>query len=421
MSSNDPLESWLGQPAADLSAMSDGVLLDHIRRLSTVADAVSAELTRAIAVAHRRGAVGYDGAVSTHAWLRQRLRRGDAAAHLRAAGVLENVPEVAAAYARGEIGLAHVDVVAAVLPDITPEVLAAGAGKLLAEQAVAGPPRLLARAAVRIRDHFAPAAAEGRVRRQLDQRWLSVARTFEGAVALQGVLDPEGGELVLATLAALMPPPALTDTRPAATRRADALLDLCRLAADAVPTAGGHKPQVAVTIDWETLSGGRTPVTTPSTPLTTTSTPLTTSSGRWRGATLGSGCPIGVDTARRLACDAAILPAVLGSAGEVLDLGRTARVVNPGLRRALTVRDRGCRFPACDRPPEWTDAHHVVSWAAGGTTNLDNLVLLCRHHHTLVHEGGWSIHIDPHTGTVTATSREGRPLGVRSGPRGQSP
>jgi hypothetical protein len=118
VSAKDVLAGVLGGVPVDLDALSDAALLDHLRELSTVADAVSAELTRAIGVAHRRGAVGHDGAVSTQAWLRQRLRRGDAGAHLRAARVVEAVPELAEAYVRGEIGLRHVDVVAAVLPDL---------------------------------------------------------------------------------------------------------------------------------------------------------------------------------------------------------------------------------------------------------------------------------------------------------------
>ncbi len=223
-----------------------------------------------------------------------------------------------------------------------------------------------------------------------------MARTFDGAVAVQGVLDPDGGELLLTTLTALMPPPVPHDPRTPAHRRADALLDLCRLAANHTPTAGGEKPHVTVTIDWETLRGAGT-------------------------ATLGSGVPITAGTARRLACDATVIPAVLGSAGEPLDLGRAARLVSTAQRRALTLRDQGCRFPGCDRPPQWTGAHHLMPWAHGGPTDLDNLLLLCRRHHTAVHEGGWTLHLDTLTNTVTATRPNGRPLDMISQPRSQSP
>jgi hypothetical protein len=112
---------------------------------------------------------------------------------------------------------------------------------------------------------------------------------------------------------------------------------------------------------------------------------------------------------------------VLGTAGEVLDLGRGSRLPSPALRRALVLRDRGCRFPGCDRPPQWTDAHHIQPWATGGPTTLPNLILLCRHHHTLVHEGGWGIRLDTATNTATATQPDGQPHHLISRPRSQSP
>ena len=90
--------------------------------------------------------------------------------------------------------------------------------------------------------------------------------------------------------------------------------------------------------------------------------------------------------------------------GSVLDVGRRTRTIPPALRRALEARDRGCRFPGCGS--RFTDAHHVTHWADGGDTSLGNTVLLCRHHHRLVHEGGWRILWD----------RDGRPVFVD--PRG---
>jgi hypothetical protein len=88
--------------------------------------------------------------------------------------------------------------------------------------------------------------------------------------------------------------------------------------------------------------------------------------------------------------------------GARLDLGRATRVVTDAQRRALRLRDGGCGFPECDRPHEWCDAHHVVPWEHGGCSDQDNLVLLCRRHHRLVHEGGWHIERDAETGEVRA-------------------
>jgi len=84
---------------------------------------------------------------------------------------------------------------------------------------------------------------------------------------------------------------------------------------------------------------------------------------------------------------------VLGSAGQVLDLGRSQRLFTAALRRALALRDGGCAFPGCDRPPAWYDCHHIGFYADGGTTSLDNGVLLCGHHHGVVHRDGWTIHL----------------------------
>jgi hypothetical protein len=112
----------------------------------------------------------------------------------------------------------------------------------------------------------------------------------------------------------------------------------------------------------------------------------------------------------------AALPAAIGGArSEPLDVGRASRVVTPAQRRALAVRDRGCRFPGCDHPPIWCDAHHWRRhWLDGGATDLDELVLLCRRHHRAVHEGGWRIHRD-HTGQFNFTPPPARaPTSTRS-------
>jgi hypothetical protein len=104
--------------------------------------------------------------------------------------------------------------------------------------------------------------------------------------------------------------------------------------------------------------------------------------------------PVGPAVARRLACDASVMRVVMNGRSEPLDVGRRTSVVPPALRRAVIVRDRHCRFPGCDRPHTWCDAHHVVHWADGGSTALPNLLLLCRRHHGMVHRpGGFTLAI----------------------------
>jgi hypothetical protein len=110
-----------------------------------------------------------------------------------------------------------------------------------------------------------------------------------------------------------------------------------------------------------------------------------------------SGSPIPAEHARRLACDARLIPAVLDGAGVPLDVGRARRLVTPAQRVALTLRDGGCAFPGCGRPPGWCDAHHIVHWADGGPTDLHNLVLACGQHHRLLHahpdSTGWQVRL----------------------------
>lgn len=111
--------------------------------------------------------------------------------------------------------------------------------------------------------------------------------------------------------------------------------------------------------------------------------------------------PIPAQRVRHLACDADLIPIVLNSVGRVVDLGRSQRLVTPALRRALIARDGGCIFPGCALPSTWTEAHHIVNWLEGGPTSLDNLVLLCSHHHHAIHTRRWQITGPAHRPTIT--------------------
>jgi hypothetical protein len=122
-------------------------------------------------------------------------------------------------------------------------------------------------------------------------------------------------------------------------------------------------------------------------------------------AWLDSGAPISPEVARRLACDAEIIPVVLGGRGEVLDIGQSRRAFSMAIRRAAKLRDGGrCVFPHCQRPP--AELHHILHWARGGASSLDNAAWLCAFHHWLVHEGCWSMRRDA-DGTCTFTSPAG--------------
>ena len=159
------------------------------------------------------------------------------------------------------------------------------------------------------------------------------------------------------------------DPRDHGARMLDALLELCDRAttAELLPESHGTTPRVAVTIDL---------------------TDLKNQSGF--GST-ETGEDLTATTIRRMCCDADLIPIVLGTQGEVLDVGRRQRLVTTAIWKALVARDHHCRFPNCTRPPVMTHAHHIRHWAEGGATSLGNMILLCGHHHRLVHAGPWQI------------------------------
>jgi hypothetical protein len=196
----------------------------------------------------------------------------------------------------------------------------------------------------------------------------------DGSLVLQGRLPPEIGAVVAQALeraSAGMDLDAASEQR-----RADALALLAEryLAAplaEGEAASGADRFQVTVHVSAETLrqDGAIDPDDPPG---------------------IEDGPVLAPDTVRRLACEAPIVALVESASGEPLAVGRKTRLISPGLRRALKRRDGGCRFPGCPAT-RFVDAHHIEHWADGGETRLDNLVLLCRHHHRLQHEGGYRI------------------------------
>ncbi len=186
-------------------------------------------------------------------------------------------------------------------------------------------------------------------------------------------LTPETRAVVEAALNGLSRPAVVDgepDPRTVEQRRGDALVEVCRRAvsiADAgvAVTPSGVKATVLVTMSMDDLRTLRRP-------------------GTLVGGVDG-GSLLGPETVRKLACDGAVVPAVLGGDGEVLHLGRTRRLFTSAQIRALWLRDRHCTFPGCTIPATWCDAHHIRHWADGGPTDLSNGALLCGRHHTIVH------------------------------------
>jgi len=165
-------------------------------------------------------------------------------------------------------------------------------------------------------------------------------------------------------------PNAFRDPRSAPQRRHDALLDALRLllAADTLPDNGGSRPQLALTVGFDLMTR------------------------QLGGGWLDTGAALSAAEARKLACDAGIFPAVLDGHSVPLDLGRERRLITGALRKALILRDRGCAWPGCDRPPRWCAAHHLIHWSQGGETCLANSVLVCTAHHGMLHhDDGWTV------------------------------
>ena len=205
--------------------------------------------------------------------------------------------------------------------------------------------------------------------RQANGVWLS--QGLGGRWHLKGELDTESGTLVAGVLAGLVEHDRrirrqageeLTGKGPQL--RADALVEMARRATAAADTQPSARPLLWVITGEENLRTG---------------------SG---ACELAGGGAISAAVAQRLACDCDIAEVVVDADGRI-NLGRTQRSAGATQRRLLWLRDRGCRFPGCDRPPEWTQAHHVWFWEDGGPTDLDNLCLLCSRHHHLCHEGGF--------------------------------
>jgi hypothetical protein len=170
-------------------------------------------------------------------------------------------------------------------------------------------------------------------------------------------LDPDSTGAVLGDVGSLSLP----------RRRGEAFCALLEhIPAVGLPVHGGTATSVVVTLDFESLCS---------------------SVG---AAELSTGGRITAGEARRLACTAGVLPAVLGAAGEVLDLGRSRRLFSPAQRKALGIRDRRCRAEGCDIPAAWCEAHHAARpWAAGGRTDVADGVLLCSFHHHRTHDPTW--------------------------------
>ena len=441
--------------AEDLDQLGDPALSMQVAQLQRQWNVLGGQWLRRLAALDARGAAGADQdlpAPSTASWLRRRLHMSAAVAHstARTARALFRgpLPQTAQALLDGDLSPAHAQAMVEGTHHLPDHVVSAAEPVLLEAARRLDPPQLrrLVGHLVQVAD---PDGADRARDRRHDQRGLWLSPTFDGLVAVKGLLEPEAGNIVQAALEPLARPQDAGDDRKGSQRTADALTELARRALEGgrLPKAGGVRPQLLVTIDLDSLLGRPGAV----------------------GGDTGWAGPLDPETCRRLACDAAVsrvivtrqptdqqpegdtvdqgpaaadcdptghglpagdnprgpvwlqarlraaitlLPATLGGApSQPLNLGRATRIVSPAQRSALAVRDGGCVFPGCERPLAWCDAHHLWHWIDGGPTDLWNLALLCRAHHRTLHEGGWQLTRGP-DGRFMATPPQRRHRGA---------
>jgi hypothetical protein len=222
---------------------------------------------------------------------------------------------------------------------------------------------------------------------------LHVSRILDGRCELRGSFDPEAGSLIetavrLATTKDVEGEPERSPAR----RRADALADVCRWFLDHQQDrrGGRHRPHLNVVTTLDDLE--------------------TRGQGHLIDGTILDGT-----TVQRLFCDAGVHRVFVAGRSSILDYGTTTRTVPANLFNALVIRDQHCRFPRCDRPPDWCDAHHVHWVTRGGPTCLENLALQCSRHHHLLHSPGWDAKLLPDA-TLVVTTPDGRTLQSRPPP-----
>ncbi|CAN5192529.1 HNH endonuclease signature motif containing protein [soil metagenome] len=294
-------------------------------------------------------------------------------------------PQIARAVASGDLGVSRASRVLAALgevsPFVSPEKLA-GLERVLVAHAATLTSRDLNRLCRSLPDIFDPDGSEHREDLLRPKAGVRIRQLTEGLTQAIVTMHPEAAGFLLSALDARTAPrrtPAfeteidavdpLRDDRPLAQRRLDALVAIAResLSGDTGQVAGTSVTMV-VTVALDALQSG-----------------------------LGGACIEGVDqpisaaTARRLAAHADLIPAVLGSTSEPLDVGFTQRLATSAQRRALGIRDQGCLWPGCQAPPGWCEVAHIAPWKLGGRTDLDNLALLCAFHHRRFDHDGWRL------------------------------
>ena len=377
----------------DLSQVDDDGLSVLLREASVEVDRAEARRLAIAAEWDRRQAWALDGAYSGRCWMAAQCTVSGRKAHtiLKTARVVASAPVIADAVADGRLPVARAEA-------LTSVVTARTSGAFVRDQQI-----LLDAVATLAVDEASKLARWWQQRADQDgaepqdtQGRLRCTVAGDGTTHLAGSLGVEEGAVFRNMLEGIADQlwrasrdPNGPEKRPAtnnAALRAEALVEMARRAGAADPNRTGARPSVTVLLDLDTLEAR-------------------------------AGHPVEVDdaglvtaeAARRLACDADISRLLTGPDGSLVDLGRTTRTATADQWRLLRLRDRGCTWPGCDRPPGWCQAHHIVWWEHGGLTHIDNMTLLCNHHHHQVHDRGWVLERTG-DGGLQLTAPDGRTL-----------
>jgi hypothetical protein len=387
-----PVDGWSGLEAVTLR--------DCAERLMRVEARVKAQLMAVTRALDATGLAKASGATSTGAMLAGSFGCDRRAADglINRAKELDRAPATGDALARGDIGTAQAAIIAQAVGDLpddtTPEQKQACEDTLIGDAARLSLKDLRSRSK-RITDQFKPEPEVDEIENQaLEATEKDAWRRSEFWLANDGDGTCRGGfripeaqaDKLMAAIQAISAPRRdhLHDHTPGAESYYDKDLEyrhrlgmgfaeLCdHLPTDKLPGKGGLSATLMVRLDHETLVNGIKP------------------------ATLSTGTRISASQARLMACNAGIIPQVFGGKSLPLDHGHEQRLFTRTQKQALAARDGGCTFPGCDRPPEWSEAHHWrMRWADGSDTTLDDGVLICPFHHRTIHETGWAIRMSP--------------------------
>jgi hypothetical protein len=398
--------------AENRSGWSPLALSDRLRDLVGLSDGFQIEVIRLVADWDRKAAWGEDGAVTAVSWLTHRfpLSTGEATALVRVARLYAGHDVIADALDRGDLPLAHTRVLARA--ERHREVEFARCVRGLVELG----------AGLGLKD-FTQVVAEwvelvdDRPPPDDSKRRFTSADTTGGSAHSELFGSADDAAIIRAAIEALDTPDPIDapeGPRSRAQRHYDIAIDIFRrVLADKVGDSIATPASVDVIVDADTAAEL---VADPQVPLMSDDT-LGERLLR-RRCSYQNGERARRTFAAALLCTGWVRRILRDPVtGDVLDVGRAHRRFTPRQRRALVVRDGGCVFPGCDRPPKWCDAHHLRPWEDDGPTDLANGCLLCRRHHTVIHSKGWCLGRDPATGVVTATNPDGRTFTRRPGER----